>query len=50
MGVGGRTGLNYAALYPLLDRMTQDPDEWERLFDEVRVMEAAALEEMSKHG
>lgn len=44
-GMGGRTGLRYEALYPLLDRL--DPDDWEPTFSDVRTMEAAALIQMS---
>ena len=44
--MGGRTGLRYEALYPLLDRAAQ-ADEWDALFDDVRVMEYAALKHMS---
>lgn len=47
VGMGGRTGLRYEALYPLLDRTAADADEWEALFDDVRVMEYAALKQMS---
>lgn len=46
VGMGGRTGLRYEALYPLLDRMAEG-DEWDALFDDVRVMEYAALKQMS---
>lgn len=42
----GATGLDYSAVYPLLDRLTSDPDEWQRHFDDLRTMEAAALEQM----
>lgn len=45
--MGGRTGLRYEALYPLLDRMAADADEWEALFEDVRDMEYAALKQMS---
>ena len=42
--MSGPTGLDYAAVYPLLDRKATDSDEWEQLFDDLRVMESAALE------
>ena len=45
-GMGGATGLRYEAVYPLLDRQYIDPDEWDQAFDDVRVMEAAALRAM----
>lgn len=46
VGMGGRTGLRYEALYPLLDRLTDGPEQWNALFEDVRVIESAALEAM----
>ena len=46
MGFGGPIGLRYEALYPLLDRMTDDRDEWEQLLDDIQVLESAALTAM----
>lgn len=46
VGMGGPTGLRYEAVYPLIDRQYGDPDEWDRAFDDIRVMEAAALRAM----
>lgn len=43
-GVGGPTGLAYQSLYPLLDREAETRDEWDELFDDIRAMEATALE------
>ena len=43
MGGGGRTGLRYEAVYPLLDRAAADDAEWTRIFAEIRRMEAAVL-------
>jgi hypothetical protein len=48
VGIGGRTGLRYEALYPLLDRMAKSPAEWDSLLEDVQLMESAALEAM--HG
>jgi hypothetical protein len=48
VGMGGRAGLKYEALYPLLDRQTDAPEQWQQLFDDVRVMEYAALEQMAE--
>ena len=42
--MGGRTGLRYEALYPLLDRR---PGDWDELFDDVQTLELAALKQMS---
>lgn len=46
VGMGGRTGLRYESLYPLLDRMGLTDDEWRGYFDDVQVMERAALAAM----
>lgn len=43
VGVGGRTGLRYETVYPLLDRMTSTEAGWQALFDDVQVLERAAL-------
>lgn len=43
VGFGGPVGLRYEALYPLLDRCTPGPDDWSDMFEDVRVLESAAL-------
>ena len=45
VGMSGRTGLRYEALYPLLDRVATG-DGWEELFSDVRTLEYAALKQM----
>jgi hypothetical protein len=40
--------LDYSALYPLLDRSTDDPIAWENLFDDVQTLEASALEALTE--
>lgn len=45
-GFSGPTGLDYSAVYPLLDRMKLSPAEWDRHLDDLRVMEASALNTM----
>lgn len=40
-GMGGATGLDYTALYPLLDRLP--PDDWDEVFDGVRCCEIESL-------
>ena len=47
IGMGGTTGLDYAAVYPLLDRAAKDPQEWDEMFSDIKVMEVAALKQMS---
>lgn len=44
--MGGPTGLRYEAVYPLLDRLHGDQDEWMQAFDDLQVMERAALDVM----
>jgi len=46
--MGGPTGLNYPSAYPLIDRMTGDPQEWDQLLCDLQVLEAAALEQIRK--
>ena len=47
LSTGGTTGLDYAAVYPLLDRAAKDPQEWDEMFSDIKVMEVAALKQMS---
>jgi hypothetical protein len=47
VGMNGTTGLRYEAIYPLLDREAATPQEWEDLFDDLQVIERAALKQMS---
>lgn len=47
--MGGATGLDYGAIYPLLDRIAQDAAEWMDLFDDLQVLERAALKQMSEN-
>jgi hypothetical protein len=46
-GMAGATGLDYCALYPLLDKATKDDAEWWQLFDDIQVMEVEALSIMA---
>ena len=48
VGMGGPTGLDYTAAYPLIDRMAADAEEWDALFYDLRVMESAALEAIAE--
>ena len=44
MGGGGRIGLRYEALYPMLDRVAQgDQELWDELFADVLRMEMAVV-------
>ena len=42
-----RTGLNYLVVFALLDRMELSKEDYQNMFDDVRVLEVAALEEMN---
>ena len=44
-----RVGLRYEAVYPVMDRVAKTPEEWNELFRDLRVMEAAAVNECAKH-
>ena len=46
-GMGGPTGHDYAAVYPLIDRLQLDPDEWDLLLEDIRTLEHAALAVMN---
>lgn len=48
VGVGGATGLDYGALPTVLRLSGVKRTEWPGVWDSVRVMERAALEEMHK--
>lgn len=45
---GVRLGLDYVPLFARLDRIAPDREEWEQLFADVRVLEAAALDRMTE--
>ena len=49
IGMGGPTGLDYAAVYPLLDRAAKGPQEWDELFSDIQVMEGAALKQIGEN-
>jgi len=46
VGMSGATGLDYGALYPLLDRQYPDLNEWRQAFADIRAMEIEALTRM----
>lgn len=49
VGFSGATGLDYAAVYPLLDRYADDKDDWTLLFNDLRVLEGEALATMARN-
>lgn len=44
--MNGRTGLDYQAVYGLLDRLDLTAAQWWQLFDDIQRMEVASLEAM----
>ncbi|EHK64776.1 DUF1799 domain-containing protein [Achromobacter arsenitoxydans] len=48
VGMAGATGLDYGVMFHKMDRMDLAPDRYEELEDQMRVLEHAALDEMSK--
>ncbi|NMF98385.1 DUF1799 domain-containing protein [Aromatoleum toluolicum] len=49
VGMSGPTGLNYLVLFDLLDRAGHVGPEWDRMFDDVRVLEREALSVMREN-
>jgi len=45
--MGGRTGLRYEALYPLIDKEAATEEQWNDLFEDVRTLEYSALRQMA---
>lgn len=48
VGAGGATGLNYIPLFSRMDRMKLSDQDYEWMFDDIRVIESAALTAMNK--
>lgn len=48
VGALGVVGLDYVVLFHEMDRMELEQGEYDRLFEDIRTMEAAALEEMRR--
>jgi len=47
--MGGATGLDYSAAYPLLDRLADRASaEWDQLLDDLQTLEDGALEEINR--
>jgi hypothetical protein len=44
--MGGAYALDYSVLYARMDRLRLPDDEWQQLFDDIRVIEATALQQM----
>ena len=48
VGMNGPTALDYTPLFHRMNRLGLVGDEWEQRFADIRVIERAALEQMSK--
>ena len=48
VGMNGPTALDYGPLFARMDRMRLDDEAWHDLFADIRVIEAAALEQMAQ--
>jgi len=48
--MGGALALDYTPLFLRMQRLGLTDPEWEELYQDVRALEAAALEQMKKNG
>lgn len=48
VGMRGPIGLDYSALYPLIDRMRLGHDEWLQVLDDIQAMELAAMDQLQQ--
>ena len=46
VGVQGATGLDYCAIYPLMDRMQLSAEQWDELLSDIYCMEVEAIDAM----
>jgi hypothetical protein len=46
IGMGGPKGLDYNVLFRMIDNLGLPSNDWKVAFDDIRVMESAALESM----
>jgi hypothetical protein len=49
VGFSGATGLRYESAYRLIDRIAADDSEWQELFEDLQILERAALQQMSNN-
>jgi len=45
---GVRCGLDYGVLFRRLDQVATDPDHWQQLYQDIRVLEVAAMNRMAE--
>ena len=48
IGMNGATGLDYSPFFARMDRMRLSDDDYEILFDDIRIIESEALQIMNK--
>lgn len=48
-GMGSYIGLDYGPLFTLMDRQGLTGPDWQHMFDDVRVLEGAALDQIRKN-
>lgn len=46
--MGGVSGIHWEAVYPLMDRLGLNANEWDALLGDLEIMEHAALEVMNR--
>ena len=44
--MGGPTGLDYGPMFAIMDRSSLTDEQWQEMFDDLRVMEAEAMKVM----
>lgn len=49
IGMNGPTGLDYPALYPLMDRLNLSDSNWDWLLLDIQEMESSALQTISEN-
>ena len=49
VGLHGPVGLDYCAVYPLMERMQLTRAEWLDLLDDLRVMEQGAMAQLAEN-
>lgn len=47
-GMGGVSGLDYSAVYPLLDRLAASSQEWDEMLEDLQALESGALSEINR--
>jgi len=48
VGTRGAIGLDYCAIYPVMDRMQLSREEWLQTLDDIQAMELAAMDTLQQ--